>query len=138
MQYKIPVQIENEDPILLWLSLRQLAIVMVFFAIAYGVFKNLATKVDPVIAALPAIVIAVFWFTIAVFKHSWMTFVPFLLALLRKNINPSERIWMNTVDSFQPIDVGYVSISNEKKEEKVDFNNKIDKMKELDEKLKKI
>lgn len=138
MQYKIPVQIENEDPIILWLSLRQLGIIMIFFAIAYGVFKNLAVRVDPVIAALPAIVIAAFWFTIAVFKHSWMTFVPFLLAILRKSINPSERIWMNTVDSFQPIDIGYVSISNEKKEEKVDFNNKIDKIKELDEKLKKI
>lgn len=138
MQYKIPVQIENEDPIILWLSLRQLAIIMVFFAIAYGVFKNLAQRVDPVIAALPSIVIATVGFTIAVFKHSWMTFVPFLLALLRKSINPSERIWMNTVDSFQPIDIGYVSISNEKKEEKVDFNNKIDKIKELDERLKKI
>jgi hypothetical protein len=30
MQYKIPVQIENEDPIMLWLSLRQLMIIMVW------------------------------------------------------------------------------------------------------------
>jgi len=31
MQYKIPVQIENEDPILLGLSLKQLAVLMVGF-----------------------------------------------------------------------------------------------------------
>lgn len=31
MQYKIPVQVENEDPILLGLSLRQLTIVMIAF-----------------------------------------------------------------------------------------------------------
>jgi len=31
MQYKIPVQIENEDPIFLGLSLRQLAIMMLGF-----------------------------------------------------------------------------------------------------------
>ena len=29
MQYKIPVQIENEDPIFLGLSLRQLTIIMI-------------------------------------------------------------------------------------------------------------
>jgi hypothetical protein len=42
MQYKIPVQIENEDPILLGLSLRQLAIIMVFFGIAYSIYTSLA------------------------------------------------------------------------------------------------
>lgn len=29
MQYKIPVQVENEDPIFLGLSLRQLMIIMI-------------------------------------------------------------------------------------------------------------
>ncbi len=41
MQYKIPVQIENEDPILLGLSLRQLTIIMISWAIAYQTFKSL-------------------------------------------------------------------------------------------------
>jgi hypothetical protein len=31
MQYKIPVQIENEDPIVLWLSIRQLAIIFIWW-----------------------------------------------------------------------------------------------------------
>jgi len=42
MQYKIPVQIENEDPIFLGLSLRQLIIIMIAFSIAYGIFTGLA------------------------------------------------------------------------------------------------
>ena len=41
MQYKIPVQIENEDPIFLGLSLRQLMILMVGFSFAYLIFTSL-------------------------------------------------------------------------------------------------
>jgi len=57
MQYKIPVQIENEDPILLWLSLRQLTIVMIWFWIWYSVFKSLL-PIWTEVAAIPAIIIA--------------------------------------------------------------------------------
>lgn len=59
MQYKIPVQVENEDPILLGLSLRQLTIVMIGFGIAYSLFKSLEAKVGVEIAAIPSILIAV-------------------------------------------------------------------------------
>jgi hypothetical protein len=45
MQYKIPVQIENEDPIFLGLSLRQLTIIMIGFSGAYGIFQSLAPSV---------------------------------------------------------------------------------------------
>jgi hypothetical protein len=45
MQYKIPVQIENEDPIVLGLSLRQLAILMIGGGIAYSIFTGLAPSV---------------------------------------------------------------------------------------------
>ena len=57
MQYKIPVQIENDDPIFLWLSLKQLVILIVGWAIGYSIFKWLAPGVWSEIAAIPAIVI---------------------------------------------------------------------------------
>ena len=41
MQYKIPLQIENEDIIVAGLSLRQLIIMMVWGGLAYTVFKNM-------------------------------------------------------------------------------------------------
>ncbi|NUJ98268.1 PrgI family protein [Candidatus Gracilibacteria bacterium] len=138
MQYKIPVQIENEDPIFLGLSLRQLAIVMIGSAIAYYVFKSLSLRTSSEIALIPSIFIILFTLVIALFKNSEMTFVPFILALLRFNINPKERIWANTIDSFQPIDIGILTNIDNKKDEKVDFDEKIDKMKEFSENIEKI
>lgn len=138
MQYKIPVQIENEDPILLWLSLRQLVVIMVWGGIGYSIFQSLNGRVDTIIAATPGIFITLVAIVIAIFKHSEMTFIPFVLALLRQTINYKERVWSNSVDSFQPIDVWYVSPVVEVKQDVVDFGTKKDKIKELNEKLTKI
>jgi PrgI family protein len=105
MQYKIPVQVENEDPILLGLSLRQLTIIMIGFGIGYAFFKSLEPKVGMEIATVPAIVFAVIGLVIAIFKQYEMTFVPFILSALRMNINPKERNWSGGIDSYQAIDV---------------------------------
>jgi len=34
-----------------------------------------------------------------------MTFIPFILALLKKNLFASERHWQGNIDSYQPIDI---------------------------------
>jgi hypothetical protein len=93
MQYKIPVQIENEDPIVLGLSLRQLAILMIGGGIAYSIFTGLAPSVGTEVAAFPAIIVAMLAFMIAVFKSSEMTFIPFVLTLIRFHTNEKERKW---------------------------------------------
>jgi len=54
MQYKIPVQIENEDPIVLGLSIRQLAICIIFFMIAYSLFTSLEQSVGTEVALIPS------------------------------------------------------------------------------------
>jgi len=138
MQYKIPVQIENEDPIFLGLSLRQLAIVMVGFGLAYGIFQTLAPKAGGEIALIPSGIIAAFTLAIAVFKYNEMTFIPFVLSVIRFNIFPKQRIWQNGTDSFQPIDIWFLTNEQEKKQENVDMKRKNDTMSELQEKLKKI
>lgn len=138
MQYKIPVQIENEDPIFLGLSLRQLAIIMIGFGIAYSIFQTLSPGLGPEIALLPSGVVAIITVAVAVFKYNEMTFVPFVLSLIRFNIFPRQRTWQNTIDSFQAIDVGFISTLEEKKTENIDMQEKIDTIEELQEKLKKI
>ena len=67
-----------------------------------------------------------------------MTFIPFVLALVRLNIFPRERSWQYTVDSFQPLDIGFLIHEQEIKQQNVDLQKKIDTMQELQEKLKKI
>ena len=138
MQYKIPVQIENEDPIVLGLSMRQLAICMIFFGIAYSMFTSLEKSVGTEIALIPSGFIALVWVTIAIFKQSEMTFVPFVLALIRNSINPKERMWQGKIDSFQPIDIWFLTKNQATATENLDFTSKIDKIQELDERLKNI
>lgn len=138
MQYKIPVQIENEDPIILWLSLRQLTILIIWWAIGYSVFKSLVNTVWAEVAAIPWIIIAAIALLIAIFKHTEMTFVPFVLNILRFNTNWKERVWVKWVDSFQPIDIWFTTNLEEKKSNDIDFKDKLDKIKELDDKLNKI
>lgn len=138
MQYKIPVQIENADPIFLGLSLKQLVVIMTWFWIAYTLFKSLVVKVWVEIAAIPSGTIAILTIMIAIFKHSEMTFIPFVLSFIRFHANIKERRWMKWVDSFQPIDIWFVTNITEEKEEKIDFESKIDKIKNIEEKLNKI
>lgn len=137
MQYKIPVQIENEDPILLWLSLRQLSIVMIWFWIWYSIFKSLA-PIWVEIAAIPAITIAATWLVIAIFKYSEMTFIEFLLAFIRYKVNIDNRKWVKWVDSYSLMDIWFISNIENKIDNKVDFQDKINKMKEMEDKLNKI
>lgn len=67
-----------------------------------------------------------------------MTFIPFVLSVIRLNIFPRIRSWDNAVDSFQAIDVGFLANTEEKKTENIDMEQKIDTIQELQEKLKKI
>ncbi len=67
-----------------------------------------------------------------------MTFVPFILSVIRLNIFPRTRSWDNTVDSFQPIDIGFLSSAQEKTNKNIDMGQKNDTIQELQEKLKKI
>jgi pyruvate/2-oxoacid:ferredoxin oxidoreductase alpha subunit len=137
MQYKIPVQIENEDPILLWLSIRQLIILLIGWFITYSTFKSVAISVWTWIALIPAVVLWTITLAIALFKYSEMTFLPFIISLLRFLINTRERVWKNTVDSFQPIDIWYIVI-NEKKVEEIKVKDKNEKLKKIEDKMDKI
>ncbi|MCH8518453.1 PrgI family protein [Candidatus Gracilibacteria bacterium] len=138
MQYKIPVQIENEDPIFLGLSLRQLMILMIGFSFAYLIFTSLEPNIGPEIALIPSGIVAIIALLIAIFKQYEMTFVPFVLALILLNSFSRERRWEQGVDSFQPIDVGFLVTTEAKKKDSIDLREKMDTMQELQEKLKKI
>ena len=138
MQYKIPVQIENEDPIIVGLSLRQLFIIMIGCGLGYLIFKWLVDTTGPEIAAAPWIVIAIIFIVFAVFKIHHMTFMQFLLSFIRFQVNAKNRVWSQWVDSFSLMDIGYVVSSTEKTEEKIDFQTKIDKIKGLEEQIKNI
>jgi hypothetical protein len=115
MQYKIPVQIENEDTIVLGLSIRQLVILMWWGGVAYGVFKNLEPSIGAQIAAIIAIPIAVVGVVVALVKVSEMTFLPIVLNTIRLSLNSKIRAWSQGTDSYSELDVGYVQVVEQEK-----------------------
>lgn len=138
MQYKIPVQIENEDPIFLGLGLKQLIIIMIGWWISFTLFDNLSQSIWKEIAAIPCIVLFGIFLLVAIFKHSEMTFIPFFLAILRSLINPSERSWWRWTDSFQPLDIWFITSWDEKTNKNISFDSKYEKIKNLEDKISKI
>lgn len=114
MQYKIPIQIENEDPIVLWLSIRQLTIMMMWGGIAYVVFKSLEPQLGPRPAILFAAPFAVIGIIIALVKYAEMTFLPFVLNFFRMRLNSKERRWSMWCDGYSDMEVGYVSMTTQK------------------------
>ncbi len=137
MQYKIPVQIENEDPIVLWLSLRQLMIIVAWGWLAYMIFTSLSKSLWWDIALLIAFPVLALFIAVAIFKYSEMTFIPFVLAFIRYKVNLPERKWTKWVDSFWALDIGYIAQTT-KVDKKVDFWDKLSKIKKLDDQLEKI
>ncbi len=138
MQYKIPVQIENQDPIIFWLSGKQLAIIMVGGWISYSVFQSLAPAVWNTVALFPAWIILWIAILIAVIKVYEMTFTQLVLSFIRYKVNLSTRKWVKWVDSYSAMDIWYITYSESKSEQKIDTKSKFDKIKDLDENLEKI
>lgn len=109
MQYKIPVQIENEDPIIGNISLRQIIIMMGWGAIWYSVFKTLEPQITGWPAAMVAVPIILTGVIIALLKVSEMTFLPAALNFIRLQLTSRERVWEKWVDSYMPIEIWYVN-----------------------------
>lgn len=107
MQYKIPIQIENEDTIVLGLSLRQLGIIMGFGGVAYAIFKSLEPQIGTAAMVL-AIIVAVIGVGIALVRVSEMTFLPLVLNYFRLTLNGQERVWAMGTDSYHELEIGYV------------------------------
>ena len=138
MQYKIPVHIENEDKIFLNLSIRQMVIIMVFWGIGYAIFKSLEPQLGGGIALIPSGAVALVGVIIALFKHSEMTFLPFVFNLIRMNINSGSRTWWKGTDSYGNLEIWFVrpidAISEKKVLSKTSheaFNSVEDKLKHL-------
>lgn len=113
MQYKIPIQIENEDTIIFDLSLRQMGIIIVWVILAFGLFNKFQGTIPNTPLFIVCVVIVGIFFVVAKFRTHEMTFLPFMLNLARFKINGNGnngqgRVWIRGVDSYSPLEVWYV------------------------------
>ena len=54
------------------------------------------------------------------------------------NVNLRERFWIMWTDSFDPLTLWFITNSEDKKDEQVDFSEKLEKIKNIDQSLDKI
>lgn len=114
MQYKIPIQIENEDTIVAGLSIRQILILMVWFGIGYSIYKSLEQKIGPEPALVFGLVIAAIGVVIAYTNKAEMTFLPLVLNLFRLKLNETSRYWSMGTDSYTDMEIGYIALDVQK------------------------
>lgn len=85
---------------------------------AYGVFQKLAVTANETIALLVAIPLVLIGIIIALVKVSEMTFLPTVLSLIRLSLNAKSRSWSVGTDSYSDLEVGYVVLPTQVKENK--------------------
>lgn len=118
MQYKIPIQIENEDTIVAGLSLRQLGIIAVGWGTGYTVFNTLEPQLGSKVATVFAVIPIIIFIVVALVRISEMTFLPAVLNFCRLHLNAKVRGWAIGTDSFSDLEIGYITPSSQTKEMK--------------------
>lgn len=125
MRYKVPQNVQREDTILWFITLRQLVILLVGGGISYYLFVNLSktytlNQLELILVWLPAILAVTFAFV--QIKH--IPFFQFLLLLIEQTFfRAPRRYWQNNTDVFvsatQPFSMSHKKETVRKEKENV-------------------
>ncbi len=101
MQFKVPQNVQIEDKILPFMTLRQLIICGIGGGFTYLIY--LVLEFQPfAIWAPPVLVLGLLTVAIAFLKIQGIPFVQFLLLLLERYLNPTKRTWTKSADDVFP------------------------------------
>lgn len=104
MQFKIPQNIDIEEKIMPFLSLKQLFILLGGGAIDYFIYIVSVSRYDPSIYMIPVVLVLVLTLLIAFFKIENITFIKLVLLTLESIINPRTRFWLHYPEVITPLD----------------------------------
>jgi hypothetical protein len=124
MQYKVPQDVQREDQILWFITLRQLIILMVGFGMSYMLFVNFKQNYDlneleNILVWIPAVITLAFAFL----KIHGITLFKFILLLLEQVFfRAPRRHWM--AQSGEPFVSITTPFSSDKAKKKIAVNGK--------------
>ncbi|MFH0833897.1 MAG: PrgI family protein [Patescibacteria group bacterium] len=101
MQFKVPQNVQIEDKILPFMTLRQLIISLIGGGFTYMIYLTLETQPFGIYAP-PVIFLALVTAAVAFLKIHGIPFVQFLLLLLERYLNPTKRVWMQSAGDVFP------------------------------------
>lgn len=95
MQYKIPQDVQREDQILSFLTMRQLGILAIGGTICYIIFITLSKTFFIEVWGTAMLIPAALTLSIAFLSIGGVSFSKWMLLILERNMNPQRRIWNN-------------------------------------------
>lgn len=102
MRFKVPQNVQIEDRILPFLTLRQLIICVVGGGLTYLVYLNLEYQ-NPEIWLPPIVILGGLTLAIAFLKVQGIRFVPFLFLLIERYLTEQKRIWLKSPNILKKV-----------------------------------
>jgi hypothetical protein len=93
LQYKIPQNVQLEDKIVLFLTMKQLIICGIGFGIAYVIYITLAKSYYAEVWAPPVFIVVAITCAVAFLKIKRLSFIKWCLLMIEAMILPHKRIW---------------------------------------------
>lgn len=136
MQFKVPQNVQREDKIVGPLTLKQLIICGVGFAVAYAIYSSLNRYYIWVTWILPVGIVAIITVTFAFVRPLDLSFTKFILRWLEFTINPRKRYWIQgSAEAYAPSYSAAAAAAKIKADKKAETKamEKLDKHKKLEE-----
>lgn len=134
MQFKVPQNVQREDKIVGPLTLKQLIICGVGFAVDYGIYTSLAKYYELITWILPVIIVAGITVAIAFLRPLDISFGKYVIRWLEFTLIPRKRFWVQGSAEAYPsvLQTAQASAKEEKKAEAKAIEA-LDKHKKLEE-----
>ena len=134
MQFKVPQNVQREDKIVGPLTLKQLIICGIGFAVAYGIYVSLAKYYIWVTWILPVGIVAIVTMAFAFARPLDLSFSKFIMRWIEFTVQPRKRFWILGSGDFYPLPMSAAQSASkiEKRAEKK-AEAMMDKRKKLEE-----
>jgi hypothetical protein len=134
MQFKVPQNVQREDKIVGPLTLKQLIICGIGFAVDYTIYTTLAKQYIWITWILPVAIVAIITMAFAFVRPLDLSFSKYIIRMLEFMLIPRKRFWIQgSAESYPSALQSAQSISGEEKNKEAKAIAALDKHKKLEE-----
>jgi len=135
MRFKVPQNVEREDRIIAFITLRQFIILVIGGGITYSLYINMSKVYYWEVWSIPVFLIGGLTLAIAFLSIKDLNFFDLILLLIERILIPRRRIWTGGADVFY-IDSKFIKKEESKIKEKgtdrkVETKNQLDKITDI-------
>jgi len=134
MQFKVPQNVQREDKIVGPLTLKQLIVCGIGFAVDYAIYTTLAKEYIWVTWILPVLIVAIITVAFAFVRPLDLSFSKYIIRWLEFMLIPRQRFWIQgSAESYPSALQAEQSSTKEEKKKEAKAIEALDKHKKLEE-----